>query len=66
MNSKMQKWKSYVKGSEKRQEVLERALDWVSKGDVAGYMKKHWQDAEITELKGYFETVIDWIGTVFK
>ena len=66
MNSKMQKWKSYVKGSEKRQEVLERALDWVSKGDVAGYMKKHRQDAEITELKGYFETVIDWIGTVFK
>ena len=64
-NSKMQMWKSYVKGNEKRQEVLERALEWVSKGEIAKYMKLHRQDAEITELEAYFKTVTDWIGTVF-
>lgn len=65
MNSNMQKWKSYVKGNERRQEVLERALEWVSKGEVAEYMKKHRFDNEITELETYFMTVVDWIGNVF-
>ena len=66
MKPTMQKWKTYVKGSEKRQEILAEALRWVGKGDVAGYMAKHRFDAGIGELKACFGTVIDWASTVFK
>lgn len=64
-NANIQKWSAYVKGSANRQEFLERALDWVSRGDIGGYMSAHRQDACITELKTYFNTVIDWVSTVF-
>jgi hypothetical protein len=64
-NANIQKWSAYVKGSANRQEFLERALDWVSKGDIGGYMSQHRNDTNITELKTYFNTVIDWVSTVF-
>ena len=32
-NANIQKWSAYVSGSANRQDFLERALDWVSKGD---------------------------------
>ena len=64
-NSNLQKWKAYVKGNEKRQEVLRDALRWVSQGDVDGYMAKHRRDTDIKELATYFRTVIDWIDGVF-
>ena len=62
----LQKWKAYVKGNEKRQDILEEALRWVGDGDVDGYMKDHRFDDGIAELKAHFDTVIDWAGTVFK
>jgi hypothetical protein len=31
-NANVQMWSAYVKGSANRQDFLERALDWVSKG----------------------------------
>ena len=65
-NSNLQKWKSYVKGNEKRQEILREALDWVSKGNIDGYMGKHRRETDIRELKTYFKTVIDWIDGVFE
>jgi len=40
-NANIQKWSAYVKGSANRQQFLERALDWVSKGDIGGYMSRH-------------------------
>jgi hypothetical protein len=64
-NANIQKWSAYVKGSANRQEFLERALDWVSKGDIGGYMSAHRNDNSINELKTYFNTVIDWVSTVF-
>jgi Protein of unknown function DUF262/HNH endonuclease len=64
-NANIQKWSAYVKGSANRQEFLERALDWVSKGDTGGYMSRHRNDDSINELKTYFNTVIDWVSTVF-
>ena len=64
-NAKMQKWKSYVKGDERRQQVLAEALSWVSKGAVKEYMSSHRQDENIGELKTYFESVIDWASGVF-
>jgi len=65
-NSNIQKWGAYVSGSEKRQEFLERALDWVSKGNISEYMSRHRNDDNINELKTYFNSVINWVSTVFK
>ncbi len=65
-NANIHKWSAYVKGSANRQEFLERALDWVSKGDVNGYMSQHRYDININGLKTYFNSVIDWVSTVFK
>ena len=64
-NANIQKWSAYVKGSANRQEFLERALDWVSKGDIGGYMSRHRNDNNINELITYFNSVIDWVSTVF-
>ena len=64
-NANIQKWSAYVKGSANRQEFLERALDWVSRGDIGGYMSAHRQDNNINELRTYFNSVIDWVSTVF-
>ncbi len=67
-NANMQKWPSYIKGDPKRQEVLAVALDWVasSKGiTVDAYLAQHRHDDDITELKTYFTSVIDWVGSVF-
>lgn len=65
-NANIQKWSAYVSGSANRQEFLERALDWVSKGNINDYMSSHRSNKNITELKTYFNSVIDWISSVFK
>ena len=64
-NANMNRWKTYIKGDPKRQAVLETALDWVSDGEIDDYMAKHRYDTNIDELKKNFETVIDWIDSVF-
>ncbi|MGB3988306.1 MAG: DUF262 domain-containing protein [Minisyncoccales bacterium] len=64
-NTNIQKWSAYIKGSANRQEFLERALDWVSKGNIDDYMSAHRHDKNINELKRYFNSVIDWISGVF-
>jgi hypothetical protein len=65
-NANIQKWSAYIKGSANRQEFLERALEWVSKGRIGTYMSTHRNDSNINELKNYFNSVIDWVSTVFK
>ncbi|MFC5283625.1 HNH endonuclease family protein [Pedobacter alpinus] len=64
-NSNIQKWSAYISGSANRQDFLERALDWVSKTNIDDYMSRHRFDTNITELKNYFTSVIDWVSTVF-
>lgn len=64
-NSNIQKWSAYVSGNVNRQEFLERALDWVSRGNIGDYMSRHRYDNSITELKTYFNNVIDWVSSVF-
>lgn len=65
-NANIQKWSAYIRGSANRQEFLATALDWVSKGDIGSYMSTHRNDNNINELKRYFNSVIDWISTVFE
>jgi 5-methylcytosine-specific restriction endonuclease McrA len=64
-NANIQKWSAYIRGSANRQDFLERALDWVSKGNISDYMSQHRKDKNIKELKTYFNTVIDWVSGVF-
>jgi len=65
-NSNVQKWSAYIKGDVKRQDFLACALDWVSKGNKEKYMSEHRNSDDISELKNYFTSVIDWIESVFK
>jgi hypothetical protein len=64
-NANIQKWSAYISGSANRQEFLQCALDWVSKGKIEDYMAQHRKDDNIKELKTYFNSVIDWVSTVF-
>jgi hypothetical protein len=66
-NSNIMKWGAYVSGAAIRQDFWERALEWVSKGkpNIGGYMSQHRNDKDITEVKNYFTSVIDWVSTVF-
>lgn len=69
-NANIQKWSAYIKGEVIRQDYLRTALQWVSKAhknsDVDLYMSAHRFDTDISELKTYFNAVIDWISSVFK
>ena len=65
-NANMNRWQTYVKGDPKRQAILETALSWVSDGDIDGYMALHRHDTDIRELKDHFDTVIDWIDSLFE
>ena len=65
-NSKMNMWQTYVKGDPKRQAILETALDWVSDGNIDDYMAQHRNDLDIKQLKNHFDTVIDWIDSIFE
>lgn len=64
-NANIAKWSAYIKGSANRQDYLACALSWVSKGDAGGYMSAHRTNDGIVELKTYFNTVLDWVSTVF-
>lgn len=67
-NANMQMWSTFVKGDPKRQEVLEVALGWVAAAQdktIDAYLAQHRTDQDITELKTYFTSVIDWVDGVF-
>ena len=67
-NSNIAKWSAFVSGSANRQDFWERALEWVSKGkdNIGGYMSAHRYDKNIDEVKNYFNSVIDWVASIFK
>lgn len=53
-------------GSPIRQEQLEIALKWISKGDnIANYMARHQHDNNANELWLYFNCVVEWVKTIF-
>ena len=65
-NANIQKWSAYIKGDVNRQEYLATALNWVSNGNIDAYMSQHRYENNIIELKSYFNSIIDWISSVFK
>ena len=64
-NANVQMWSAYVAGDVSRQAFWERALDWVSKGQIPDYMAAHRHNADISEVKAYFAAVIGWVAGVF-
>lgn len=64
-NANIQKWSHFISGAVNRQDYLEKALEWVSHDHVKEYLSQHRHDKNIIELKNYFNSVIDWIGSVF-
>lgn len=64
-NANAQKWAHFVSGQINRQDFLECALRWVSRGHIEDYMKDHRYDADIHEMKTFFNQVIDWASAVF-
>lgn len=55
----------YVTGSPIRQEYLEKAIDWISGGDIQGYMAKQQNKPNANELWLYFKSVIEWVAVTF-
>jgi 5-methylcytosine-specific restriction endonuclease McrA len=67
-NANMQKWRSYVRGDPKRQEILAEALHWVASStgqSIDAYLAQHRHDTDIAGLRAYFTSVIDWVSGVF-
>jgi len=58
--------KDYVKGSPIRQQLLEKALKWISEGEIEDYMSAHQHDPNANELWTYFRNVIEWVKLTFK
>ncbi len=54
-----------MNGSPIRQEILETALDWISKGNIEAYMGAHQHDPNANELWLYFRNVIEWVELTF-
>ncbi len=65
-NANVNKWAAFLRGNVKRQAYLHTALEWVSKGNVSGYMSLHRNDDNIREMQTYFDSVIDWASGVFQ
>ena len=57
--------KEYVNGSPIRQEILETALSWISKGEIEKYMSVHQQDPNSNELWTYYRNIIEWVKLTF-
>lgn len=55
----------YLNGVANRQEYLETTIDWISEGKIEDYMSKHQHDKDAKELWEYFQTVINWVKTIF-
>ncbi len=54
-----------VNDSPIRQEVLERALDWLSQGKIEQYMDAHQRDNDADELWQYWQAVFAWVKRIF-
>ena len=55
----------YLSGSPIRQDYLETAIRWISRGNIEVYMSKHQHDPNANELWLYFQRVIEWVKVKF-
>lgn len=55
----------YISGSAIRQEYLETAIKWISRDSIEDYMGQHQHDQVAQPLWEYFQSVINWVESVF-
>lgn len=55
----------YLNGSPIRQDYLETAINWISKGNIEVYMANNQHEPNASELWLYFQSVINWVKAVF-
>ena len=55
----------YLDGRPIRQEFLQTAIDWISRGAIKDYMGLHQHDPTAKELWDYFVLVIEWVKAAF-
>jgi hypothetical protein len=55
----------YLNGSSIKQDYLETAIKWISKGTIEVYMSKHQHDPNASALWRYFQDVISWVQATF-
>jgi len=56
---------NYMRGSPIRQDYLETAVNWISNGDISGYMASHQHDPNANQLWAYFQNVMNWVKLTF-
>lgn len=54
-----------MNGSAIRQDFLETAVSWISKGNIEAYMGNHQHETNANELWLYFQGVINWVKALF-
>jgi len=64
-NSRPKIGDEYLNGIANRQEYLETAINWISKGNIVVYMANHQHDPTAIELWNYFSSVISWTKATF-
>lgn len=55
----------YLNGTPIRQDYLETAIKWISKGNIEVYMSNHQNDPNASALWSYFQSVITWVESTF-
>ena len=55
----------YLSGSSIRQDYLETAIIWRSKGNIKQYLAEHQNQSTAVDLWNYFTSVIEWVKSVF-
>jgi hypothetical protein len=55
----------YLKGTAIRQDYLETVINWISDGDIEGYMAKQQHKPNANDLWLYFQKVISWVKATF-
>ena len=55
----------YLSGSSIRQDYLETAINWQSKGNIKQYMADHQHNFSAVDLWNYYTSVIEWVKAVF-
>ena len=56
----------YLTGSAIRQEYLETAILWISKGNIEIYMGNHQHEPNAIALWNHFNSVINWVKAIFQ
>ncbi len=55
----------YVQGAVNRQEYLETAIHWASRGNITDYMATHQHELKAEPLWDHFQSVIEWVESRF-